>query len=447
MTTEAETHTWLDEMLAAGKPFLTSEGIDWLDRVRQQGQHELSELPLPVRKQEAWRYTPIDALTRHAFASPATDLTALQPDTVPEWLTSEESIRLVFVNGRYMEQLSVLPNLPDGLKIVSMRSALSRHQDMLDHWFTHSNTAKKDIFTSLNTALVDDGLYIHVAKDCEVKQPVEICYLALETGKPVLVQTRNRIVLESGARVSLVERFCSTGQSVYFNNGVTDVILGANAQLQHCRLQEESRQAYHLQRLNIKQDRDSCYQHTALSLGAAWARNDIQVAFDAPGAECHIDGLYTVGERQLNDFHLNVRHQAPHCSSQSNFKGLLYGKGRGVFDGAIYVAQDAQQTDAHLSNKNLLLCGDAEIDTKPQLEIYADDVKCSHGTTVGQIDPEQVFYLRSRGINETQARNMISLGFAREVLESIDLDSVRDYVDLQLSSMLSETLSSNSEKS
>lgn len=446
MTTATETHTWLDNILAASKPSLANAGSDWLDSIRQQGQHELSELPLPARKQEAWRYTSIDALTHHAFESPAMDLTALQQDDIPEWITSAESIRLVFVNGHFIKHLSTVNDLPEGLKIEGMSSALSYHQDTLKQWFTQSSMSGKDIFTALNTALVNDGLFLHIAKDCEVTRPIEICYLTLATGKPVLVQPRNMIILETGARATLVERFCSTGKSIYFNNGVTDVILGANAQLQHCRLQDESRQAYHLQRLNIKHDRDSRYQHTALSFGAAWARNDIQVLFDAPGAECHIDGLYTVGEQQLNDFHLNVRHQAPHCSSQSNFKGVLHGKGRGVFDGAIYVAEDAQKTDAHLSNKNLLLCGNAEIDTKPQLEIYADDVKCSHGTTVGQIDPEQVFYLRSRGINETQARKMISLGFAREVLESIKLDSVRDYADQKLSNLLSETFSSDSEK-
>lgn len=445
MTTITETHSWLENILASVRPALDTESSDWLAGVRLQAQQGLTELPIPNRKQEAWRYTSINALTSHAFESPATDLTQLTQGQIPDSLCNSESIRLVLVNGQYCEHLSSLSSVPEGVKIVSMRTALRENQDMLKQWFTHAKTTQKDIFTSLNSALINDGLFIHISKNCAVQQPIEVCYLTLESKNPILIQPRNLIVLESGANVSLVEQFCSTGPTVYFNNGITDIALSPNAQFKHCRLQQESRQAYHLQRLNIKLDRDSHYQHTALSLGAAWSRNDINVTFDAAGAECLIDGLYTVGKQQLNDFHLNINHQAPHCHSQSNFKGVLHGKGRGVFDGAIVVAQDAQKTDAHLSNKNLLLCDGAEIDTKPQLEIYADDVKCSHGTTVGQIDPQQVFYLRSRGIDEHQARKMISLGFAREVLESIELESVRDYADQQLSNMLSEVLTPQSE--
>lgn len=445
MTTTTETHTWLDNILASVRPSLDTESSDWLADVRQQGRHDLSELPIPNRKQEAWRYTSIDALTGHAFESPSTDITHLTQNQVPDSLCNSESIRLVLVNGQYCEHLSSLSSVPEGVKIASMRTALRENQDMLNQWFTHAKTTQKDIFTSLNNALINDGLFVHISKNCDVKQPIEVCYLTLESKNPILIQPRNIVILDSGAKASLVEQYCSTGPSVYFNNGITDIVLSANAQLKHCRLQQESRQAYHLQRLNIKQGRDSRYQHTALSLGAAWTRNDINVTFDAPGADCLIDGLYTVGKQQLNDFHLNINHQAPHCHSQSNFKGVLHGKGRAVFDGAIEVAQDAQKTDAHLSNNNLLLCEGTEIDTKPQLEIYADDVKCSHGTTVGQIDPQQVFYLRSRGIDEHQARKMISLGFAREVLESIELESVRDYADQQLSNMLSEVLTPQSE--
>jgi Fe-S cluster assembly protein SufD len=210
--------------------------------------------------------------------------------------------------------------------------------------------------------------------------------------------------------------------------------------MRHYRLQDESRQAYHMQHLSISQGRDSLYKSSSLSAGSAWARNNIQVLLNEPGAECHLDGLYTVGQQQLNDFHLDIRHAVPHCTSHANFKGLIHGKGRGVFDGGIYVAKDAQQTDAHLSNKNLMLCRDAEIDTKPQLEIYADDVKCSHGTTVGQIDPEQIFYLRSRGIAEIEARKMLSMGFAREALQGIEIDSVQQYADRYISTMLSQNM-------
>jgi Fe-S cluster assembly protein SufD len=278
----------------------------------------------------------------------------------------------------------------------------------------------------MNTALVNDGVFVHVGSQVELDRPIEVIYLSRTDEDPLLMQPRNLIVLDTGAKATLVERFIGFGQSAYFHNNLTEISVAKSASLNHYRVQDESRSAYHLSSLYLSQQAHSRYHGTTLAFGGAWARTDYNTTFKQEGAECVLRGLYTVGDQQLTDFHLNVHHGVPGCASREQFKGVLYGKGRAVFDGRILVDKQAQHSDAHLTNDNLMLTRNAEVDTKPQLEIYADDVKCSHGTTVGQLDPQQVFYLRSRGIGETAARKMLCLGFAGEVLDSIELPVLRD---------------------
>jgi Fe-S cluster assembly protein SufD len=285
-----------------------------------------------------------------------------------------------------------------------------------------------DIFSELNTALIDDGIFIQVAANCAVDKPVEVVYLNISADRNVLSQPRTMVILEAGSQASIIERFTGKDESDYFFNGVTEVSLGENARLQHYRLQNESSRAHHLSRIALRQDTASHYRGFNIANGGAWSRTDISARFDGPHASCDLDGLYTVGERQYTDFHLDIVHSQPHCSSRENFRGIVFGQGRAVFDGRILVEKDAQKTDARLTNKNLMLSKLAEIDTKPQLEIHADDVKCSHGTTVGRLDPNQLFYLRSRGIDEHIARRMICLGFAEQVLTHVDDEKVHDFV-------------------
>ena len=244
------------------------------------------------------------------------------------------------------------------------------------------------------------------------------------------------LVLEAGAQASLIERYVSLGEALYCTNSVLELSLGRDAVLKHQRIQTESANAFHIAGLYLSLGAGSRYQCVTVGLGAAWARTDLNVRFAGEHAECDLQGLYLAGDRQLMDFHLDVDHRLPQCSSRENFKGILYGKGRAVFDGRVYVAKDAQRTDAAMSNRNLLLSEGAEVDTKPQLEINADDVKCSHGTTVGQIEPEQLFYLRSRGLSAPLARRMLCLGFAGEILDCLTPDALRDQVAEQVGSRL-----------
>ena len=239
--------------------------------------------------------------------------------------------------------------------------------------------------------------------------------------------------------VEIIERYCSLGDAVYFNNVGIEVSLGAGSELVHSRSQEESRNAQHLSDLQVRLGEHSRYRLVLTALGGAWSRSDVRVTLEGEGAEAEVDGLILAGDKQLNDVHLNIRHAAPRCSSRETFKGILDGKGRVVFDGRIHVAQDAQKTDAQLSNDNLMLSRSAEIDTKPQLEIFADDVKCSHGTTVGELDGDMLFYLRSRGIPEAQATQMLCQGFAQEVLDRLSSAALLDRTRKVLAKRLNQS--------
>jgi Fe-S cluster assembly protein SufD len=250
--------------------------------------------------------------------------------------------------------------------------------------------------------------------------------------EPRLAQPRHLVDLGEGASATLIERYVSLGESLYCTNSVLELSLGDRASLSHYRVQEESPSAFHLAGVYLSQAAASRYHGVNVGLGAAWSRTDLVAGFVGEGAECILDGLYLAGDGQTMDFHLDVRHEIPGCTSREGFKGILYGKGRAVFDGRITVARDAQKTDAQLSNRNLLLSRGAEVDTKPQLEILADDVKCSHGTTVGQLDPGSLFYLRSRGIPLPQARRMLCVGFAEEVLDALAPELLRDFVSARV---------------
>ena len=437
MKTATDSRQWFTHLLQQGDSSAATETHAWLQQARDHASSALHTLPLPDKKQEAWRYTSIEGLLQHEFEPVSADFDALQVEDIDNWLLSDtEAYRLVFANGRCVSALRNFDQLPEGVTIGSLRYALSHDPKSLAIWFGQTANHHEHIFTALNTALINDGVLIHLQRDVVLDRPIEIVHLNLGLDKPQLIQPRNLLVLERGANAQLVERYESTGESVYFYNAVTEIVLEDNAVLNHYRLQQESHRAYHLHQSFLNQAAYSQYRSTYLALGGKWARHDLDVRFQAQGAECDTSGLYLVGDKQLSDQHLNIQHNLPRNASRHTYKSILYGDGRAVFDGRILVEKDAQQTDAHLSNKNLLLSRNAEVDTKPQLEIYADDVKCSHGTTVGQLEPEQLFYLRSRGIDTATAMKMLCLGFAGEILDSIEPAPVREYTERQIHTVL-----------
>ncbi|WP_455203111.1 Fe-S cluster assembly protein SufD [Kaarinaea lacus] len=436
---------WLHNLLQSSNEELPGEALPWLKQTRETAKRSLVTTVLPHRKSEAWRYTNIDRLLKQHF-QPLGAPQDIDVDAVNKWLLPHsESYRIAFVNGRCVPHLSNTSENPCDITMGSLRAALSLEPELVAKYLGHIATMPEDIFTHLNSAAINDGLFVHIPAQRKLDKPIEVIHLNTNADGAIAVQPRHLIVLEQGAEATVIERFISNTNSVYFHNNVYEIELDTNAQLTHHRIQEESRNSFHLSRLNLLQRATSRYQGDSLAFGANWSKTDIAAKLNEPGAECNLGGLYLVDDSRFTDFHLNVEHNAPHCSSREDFKGILAGKGRAVFDGRIYVAKDAQKTDAQLSNKNLLLSHDAEVDTKPQLEIFADDVKCSHGTTVGQLLPEQVFYLRSRGISESDAKKLLCLGFADEILNSLNITQLIEYSQQRVAELLYPSTSAESQ--
>jgi len=441
MIDATQQYSWFQQQVNQAEPSLIGHNIPWLNTLRDHAIQAVDKLPLVSRKQEAWRYSHTEQLLKQNFqplANQFIDIQELDIDIEENLLPAFDAYRLVFIDGYCVPQLSNISALPGGVILGSLRAVLHTDPELLAGCFESTANHAEHLFTALNTALMDCGVFIHIGKQVELDRPIEVIYLSSVKANGIdqaagqdnvnMATLRNIVVLESGAKATLIERFGSAHAARYFNNTLTDISLGEGASLGHTRLQDESRQAYHLSSLYLSQQQASHYHGTHLALGGAWARTEYNVNFKQQGGECLLKGLYTAGDQQLTDVHLNVKHTMPDCISREQFKGILYGKGRSVFDGRILVDKHAQHSDAYLGNDNLMLSRDAEVDTKPQLEIYADDVKCSHGTTVGQLDAQQVYYLRSRGIDEKHAKKILCLGFAREIIDAIEVPPLRDYL-------------------
>jgi len=424
-----DTQKTLEGWLAGPADPLAGSGLPWLDAARDRARERVRAQGVPTMKQEAWRYTGLKPLLAQAFA-PSTDvLTAVEPEDLDDVLVPGlEAHRAVLVNGRFMPHLSDLNGLPPGVRAGGLRAILEADPDALEGRLNLVSGEGAHVFSALNTAGSDDGFVLLVGAGTRVERPIELIHLSVGMDEPRVAQPRHLVALEAGAEAGLIERYATLGDSLYCTNSVLELSLGNGAVLEHGRVQLESPNAFHIAGLYLRQGEHSRYRGVSLGLGAAWSRTDLVVRFAGEQAECDIKGLYLAGDRQLMDYHLDVDHAVPGCTSREDFKGILYGNGRAVFDGRVRVAVDAQKTDAQLSNKNLLLSRNAEVDTKPQLEILSDDVKCSHGTTVGQLDPEMLFYLRSRGIAAPLARRMLCIGFAGEIIDSLGPEPLRTYV-------------------
>lgn len=404
-------------------------GLEWLEAQRRHALASVHAQGVPSSKQEAWRYTNLKRLVEQGFAPAAEasgELTLGDLDGV--LLPEIDGYRVVMVNGRFSPALSRLDDLPKGVRIDGLRAILDTHPDLLRDHLNQSIGAQPPLFTALNLVGLDDGLVVLLEPGAVLERPIEMIHVSVELDVPRVAQPRHLIVLGEAAQAVLIERYVSLGQVLYCTNSVVEVSLSSDAVLKHDRVQAESPNAFHISGVYLSQARGSRYEGVNIGMGAVWARTDLFVRFLGEHAECDLRGLYLAGDQQLMDYHLDVDHAVPSCTSHETFKGILYGRGRAVFDGRVLVAEGAQKTDAAMSNKNLILSENAEVDTKPQLEIRADDVKCSHGTTVGQLEPEMLFYLRSRGISTAQARRMLCLGFAGEIIEGLHSEALRERV-------------------
>jgi Fe-S cluster assembly protein SufD len=429
MKTSVEIPRTLERWLATGVGPLAGTGLPWLDAARDRARERVRDQGIPTMKDEGWRYTSVKSLTDQPFTLFAEDVTGVEQEDLEDLLIPDlDAHRAVLVNGRFVPGLSSLGDLPAGARAGGLRAILESDPDALEGRLNHVSGDGVHVFSALNTAGLDDGFVFLVDAGVTMERPVELVHLSVGMDEPRLAQPRHVIDLADGAEARIIERYVSLGESLYCTNSVLEVSLGKGARLDHDRVQLESRNAYHITGFYLSQAEDSRYRGVNLGLGGTWARTDLVVRFAGEHADCDLKGLYLAGDGQVMDYHLDVNHAVPHCASREAFKGILYGKGRAVFDGDVRVEVDAQKSDAHLSNKNLILSRNAEIDTKPQLEILADDVKCSHGTTVGQIEPEMLFYLRSRGIAAPIARRMLCLGFAGEIIDALGTEALRAYV-------------------
>jgi Fe-S cluster assembly protein SufD len=431
--------TDLHEVLRVGREEMGARAAasDWLSALRERSAEAAAGMTLPDRRQEAWRYTPLSFLDKAAYRpAPEAPFDAVQLSDIEELLLdASDALRLVFVNGHLVRALGQSALLPEGVVVASLGGGLGAVPEALQRELGQV-AERRNLFAALNGALMSDGALIQVPAGVACERPIELLHISVGLDDPAICHPRHLLVLGEGAHAKVVERYCSLGDATYFNNALVEVALQPGAELVHDRLQEESNQAQHLTDLHVRLGRGSRYRLNHVGLGAAWSRTDVRVLFEGEDAQAELNGLMLAADQQLNDVHLDVQHLVPGCASRETFKGILDGKGKVVFDGRILVARDAQKSDAELANDNLMLSRSAEVDTKPQLEIHADDVKCSHGTTVGELDPAMLFYLRSRGIPAATARQMLCQGFAEAVIAEVENAPLRARIAARLAARL-----------
>ncbi len=414
-----KTKSWLEEH---EKLSLAGQGLPWLNAQRQTALKHFEKVGLPGVRDEQWRYTNLRALKNNAYSTSSPNKAANidLPDT--------EHQRMVFVDGFYRDDLSTLDNSSNGIASRSLSEVLDSNAASIEPYFGASLPKEQHGFTALNTAYCQDGYVLILAKNAVLQGVLEICFITSEQANTSLSHTRNLIIAEANSQCTIVERHLGSNGSVYLNNSITEIHAGDNSHIDHYKIQQESADAFHIAGVFIRQSANSQVKNHNISLGGLMSRNDINCDLLGKGAHIEMNGLVLGNGRQHVDNHTEVNHAMPNCSSDEYYKTIMDDKSRSVFRGRIIVAQDAQLTNADQQNNNLLLSKNAEADTKPQLEIYADDVKCSHGATVGQLDEQSLFYLRSRGIDLASANALLTFAFANEVIERIKVESVRNEI-------------------
>lgn len=421
----------------------TRSGIDqpWLTALREKAVESFQGLPFPTTRDEEWKYTNVAPVLRTQFRQMLDlDLSGVTAKRL-ESLTFPEAngSRLVFVNGIYAAELSSTSGLPAGVLVSNLAELTPGNPAGATERLGSLASYEQDAFTALNTALIGDGAAVFLPRGQTIEQPIHLLFLTAAS-EQIVAYPRVLIVAEEGAVATIVESYASPLSDVYFNNAVTEVIVNAGASLDHYRLQQESERAFHIGATKVRQERGSRYRSLAISLGADICRHTLDVEHRAEQIETVIDGLYVVTGNQHVDNHTTIDHAHPHCQSSQLYKGILDGRARAVFNGKVLVREGALLTDARQLNKNLLLASTTTVDTKPQLEILADDVKCSHGATVGQLEDDEIFYLASRGISPERARALLTFGFAEELIGRIGLASVRTRLDRAVLDKLHQSL-------
>lgn len=394
--------------------------IDWLHGFRAKELARFMQRGFPGAREEHWKYTDVKPVKNTLFSC-SEPLTCQGSAELQERVNASrlpKDVLIVFVNGRFSQQLSDLKYLSKDVVVCPLSQALQTHEAQVKPYLLKEFDVARYPFASLNTALMMEGLFVAVPKNTVSKHPIHVLYISTE--KEFISCPRNIIVAESSSQVAIVEEYISTTEQNYFNNVVTEIHAQANADVQLYKIQNESLHAAHIANVFVEQQQDSRVSTHVLSTGAQLAREDILVNLTHRGAACSLNGVYCLSQDgQVQDNHLHVNHATAHSTSDMLYKGILDKKSRGVFNGKVFVRQDAQQTQSQQSNHSLLLSPTAEMNTKPELEIYADDVKCAHGATIGQLDDESLFYLRARGLSQADATKLLTQAFVTEVTNRI----------------------------
>ena len=402
----------------------------WLLPMRKAGLARFSEIGVPTLDHEDWRFTNTAAIAKMPF-NPAFDSSdTITAEQLQKFTFAQQAgSRLVFVNGHFAPKLSSVKNLPAGAKVSNLAAALASDAAFLEKHLGKYAASADNGFTALNQAFFLDGGFVHVPADKVVEEPIQFIYVSTGGHSGATIHPRNLVIAEANSSVTILESYVSLGGAGYFTNAVTELFAGDNARLEFVKFQDEAQDAFHMAAFHGEFGRASHVNVHSFALGAKLSRNNIRTKLAGEGLECVLNGLYLTRGEQLADHHMIVEHAEPHCASHEYFNGILDDKSKGVFHGRILVREVAQKTDAKQTNKNLLLSDDATANTKPQLEIYADDVKCTHGATIGQLNEEGIFYLRSRGIGTETARRMLIHAFAGEIIERIQHQAAREEVD------------------
>ena len=389
--------------------------ISWLDDFRQQAKSQFEQTGFLSHRLEDWRYTNVSAIAKKEFP-----LAKIENSPVFEGSKGGSAFHFVLVDGFFNAELS---NLPKSITVCSINDAIEKHADLLQSKFNQAITQTHG-FIDFNTANFTDGLFVHIAENVVLDKPLQIIHVATQEA---ILPTRHVIILEKNAKATLIETFSSSENNAYLTNSVAEIFVGENADLTLYKVQQESETAYHFGGTYVQQADNARFTHHNFALGSVLARSDI-ICDLATAAECELNGLYLGSGKQHLDNFTRINHLQPNGISCEFYKGILNDQAKGVFQGRIVVAENAQKIDSQMNNRNLLLSNEAEIDTKPQLEIYADDVKCAHGVTVGQLDEKSIFYLQSRGIDEATAKHILTFAFANEMVDKITVPSLRESV-------------------
>lgn len=398
----------------------------WLCELRERGLNRFTELGIPTTRDEEWRFTNIAPLLKKPFkvADGATPVGSQIDELIQQAALDDDFHRLVFVNGRFSEHWSMRHELPPGVIVESLAETIRQNPDSIELRLAGDAELEHSAFRALNTAFTEDGANISVPDGVAVDRPIHLIFLSV-TDEPSVSHPRSLVSLGKNSRATVVESYLGVEGPAYFTNAVTGIELGESADLDHHKLQHEQPNALHLATTHVRQQASSRFRSHYFSFGGDLARNALNCALEGEAIECTLNGLYMPTGDQLMDCRTRIDHAKPHCNSFELYKGILDDRAKGVFNGKIYVHQDAQKTDAKQSNQAILLSDDAVIDTKPQLEIYADDVRCTHGATVGALDDQALYYLRSRGIPADLARTMLIFAFANDVVQGVEVPAVQ----------------------